>query len=154
MASSTSTPVPEFLAELGLEPRMVEQYRDFLASMETAEDVPARVLTLTALRVAAIKGREAQWLERNPDHGLTDADVEAVIRGVFDGFGAAERAALELTERLPLAWHSLTDEEVAAVTEHFGPKGCVSLMSAIAYFDVNDRLEATLSSLVSTSGAP
>jgi hypothetical protein len=73
--------------------------------------------------------------------------MDTVVRGDFGVFGAAEHAALTLTERLPLAWHELTDEETAEVAEHFGPKGCVTLMTAIAYFDVNGRLETTLSSI-------
>ena len=75
---------------------------------------------------------------------LSEAEVAARgARRFRAGFAPAEQLRhLELTERLPLAWHSMTDEEVAAVTAALWPERLtVSLMSAIAYFDVNDRLE-------------
>ena len=135
------------LDALGLPPKMVEQYGEFLAALDGEEDVPARVLTLCSLRVAAIRDEVDQWIVRNAAHGLTSTELDAVVRGHFGAFDAAELAALTLAERVPMAWHELTDEETAEVAEHFGPKGCVTLMTAIAYFDVNGRLEATLSSI-------
>jgi alkylhydroperoxidase family enzyme len=141
------TPVPDMLEALGLTSKMVEQYGDFLAALGGEEDVPARVLALCSLRVAAIRDTVDQWSVRNTAHGLSGRDLDAVVSGDFADFDPAERAALTLTERIPLAWHELTDEETAEVAEHFGPKGCVTLMTAIAYFDVNGRLETTLSSI-------
>ena len=148
---NTTTPVPDLLDALGLHSGMAAGYRDFLLSLDNIAEVPRRVLNLCALRVAAIKGGTEPWLQRNPDHELSEVDVAALVKGEFAGFTGDEQAALSLTEKLPLAWHTLTDVEVAGVNAAFGARGTVALMSAIAYYDVNDRLEATLGSLTGRS---
>ena len=50
-----------------------------------------------------------------------------------------EAAALAVADRIPYQHHQLDDEEVAAVRQFFGDAGCVTLLTALAFFDVSCR---------------
>jgi len=141
----------EALSSLGLKPDLLKDYQSFLASLENSEGIPPRVMQMCGLRVAVIKGNDGEWLLHNARAVLDAETIELITRGDFATLEAAEQAALALAECIPLQWHELTDAQVAAVVDHFGERACVALMTAIAFFDVNDRLEATLDPMIRTA---
>lgn len=122
-------------------PELQAKYRAFYASIREAGLVSPRLLELCRLRVAAIHDCEAEWSERDADVALTDVELQALKRGEFHSFAAAEQAALTVTERVPYQHHELTDAEVASLKSHLGDAGCVSLINALVLFDVNCRLK-------------
>jgi alkylhydroperoxidase family enzyme len=134
----------ETLAQLGLHAGMLEGYENLLSTLDRPAGVPERIIALCRLRVAAIHGAVDRWREEQTGAVLEPEVIRSVIAGDFRQLTRAEQAALALTERLPLDWHAMTDAEVATVKAHFGGEGCVGLITAIAFFDVNHRLTGAL----------
>ena len=52
-------------------------------------------------------------------------------------------------EKMPFQYHFIEDKEVEAIKLAFGDAGCVSLLTALAFFDVSCRLNATMTGEVS-----
>lgn len=113
-----------FQSLLALRPDLQQKYRDFLEVVENNDAVPDSVYELCRSRIQFI-------------HGLRKEDVDA------SSLGEAEASALVAADRIPYQHHQLTDEEVDALKAAFGDQGCVALLTALAFFDVTCRLEAT-----------
>lgn len=114
-----------FQSLLALRPELQKKYQDFLSVVENNESVPDQVYDLCRARIQHI-------------HGLRAEDVAST--------NEAETAALVAAERIPYQHHQLSDEEVDALKAAFGDQGCVALLTALAFFDVTCRLEATFNS--------
>ncbi len=130
-------------AALAHRPVLLERYRSFYGSFWEDGLVPRRILELCRLRIAAIHDCAAEWQIRDREVGLTASELADLRQGVFDGFGA-EGGALALAEQIPFAHHQISDAMVAAVKASLGEPGCVSLLTALAFFDVSCRLRLTL----------
>jgi hypothetical protein len=129
---------------LGHRPELLVRYRAFYQALWRDGPVPRRVLALCRLRIAAIHGCEAEWLVRDPDAGIGDSELEALARGDFSAFAEAERAALGVAEQIPNAHHQIGDAEVAALERLLGAPAAVTLLTALAFFDVACRLKLVL----------
>ena len=125
-------------------PELLERYRAFYGSFWEDGLVPRRTLELCRLRIAAIHDCQAEWLVRDPQAGVAPAELANLRSGSFTAFAPAEEAALQLAEQLPFAHHQITDAQVAAVKGALGEAGCVSLLTALAFFDVSCRLRLAL----------
>jgi len=139
LRNNSDTPTLDGL--LAQRPELLEKYQAFYASIWEAGLVPRRMLELCRLRVAAIHDCEPEWMQRDAQVELGEGELEALRRGDFKPFDAAEQAALAVTELLPYAHHALTDDDVAQVKAQLGDAGCVSLINALVLFDVNCRLK-------------
>jgi hypothetical protein len=135
------------LASLHLKPELLTQYETFLAALEEPDGVPDRIVQMCGLRIAAMRGEVDAWLLGSAGVGLDTTDIESIRRGAYESLTDAEQAALRLADRISFQWHDLTDQEVEAVTAHFGEAGCVGLMTAIAFIDANHRLDSALAPL-------
>lgn len=113
-----------FQARLALRPDLQQKYHDFLQVIENNDAVPERVYEICRSRIQFI-------------HGLRKEDVDA--RPLND----AEASALKVADRMPYQHHQLMDEEVETLKAFFGDQGSVALLTALAFFDVTCRLEAT-----------
>lgn len=129
---------------LGQRPELLARYRRFYQALWQDGPVPRRLLELTRLRIAAIHGCEAEWLVRDAGAGVDAAELAALEAGRFDGFSASERAVLAVAEQMPYAHHEITDADVAAVERLLGPAATVTLITALAFFDVACRLKLVL----------
>ena len=120
---------------------LAEKYRSFRSSFRDDGHIPTRVLEIVRRRVAYIHGCEAELAV--VDNQVTlNPDEEAALRvGDHGAFSPAEQAALALAELVPHGVHTITDEMVHAVSAHFGHAGCVALLTAIAFIDVECRLK-------------
>ena len=117
-------------------PELHQQYRGFLEAVNHNQHVPARLLDLCRARIELIHGL--------PVSVSMDAEtVKAITQGDMTSFTSAEQAALVVAERMPYQHHELADEEVATVREALGDAGCVVLLTALAFHDVNCRLRLT-----------
>ncbi|MBL6691517.1 MAG: hypothetical protein ISP91_14105 [Pseudomonadales bacterium] len=114
-----------FQSLLALRPELQKKYQEFLSVVENNESVPEQVYDLCRARIQHI-------------HGLRAEDV---VPG-NDG----ETVALVAADRIPYQHHQLSDGEVDALKTAFGDQGCVALLTALAFFDVTCRLEATFNS--------
>lgn len=130
--------------QLELVPELAQGYRKFLASMENVDGVPERLLELCRLRMAQIHDCAAQLATSAAIAPLGEADRARLATADFDGFDAAERAALVLAEKLPLAHHEITDAEVEALKGALGERPAMAVIVALSFFDVQCRLNQTL----------
>jgi alkylhydroperoxidase family enzyme len=129
---------------LGHRPELLTGYRAFYQALWQDGPVPRRILALCRLRIAAIHGCEAEWQVRDPDAGIGDSELEALARGDFSAFVDTERAALAVAEQMPFAHHQIGDAEVAALERLLGAPAAVTLLTALAFFDVACRLKLVL----------
>lgn len=129
---------------LGQRPELLTRYRAFYQALWQDGPVPRRILALCRLRIAAIHGCEAEWQVRDPAAGIGERELEALARGDFGLFDEAERAALDVAEQMPHAHHQIRDAEVAALERLLGSPAAVTLLTALAFFDVACRLKLVL----------
>ncbi|MGV0034098.1 MAG: hypothetical protein ACNYPE_03765 [Candidatus Azotimanducaceae bacterium WSBS_2022_MAG_OTU7] len=129
-----------FMEALALRPALQTKYATFLDAIESSDAVSERVFLLCRVRIAQIHGQPAE--------GLCVEDTEMLQSQQFDAFSLAEQTALAVAEKIPFQHHFLEDAEVEAIKREFGDAGCVSLMTALAFFDVSCRLNATITAEV------
>ena len=122
-------------------PELLEKYRAFYIGFWRDGLVPRRVLELCRRRIAWIQDCTAELAISDAQVGLSPAEEDALRQGSFVDFDEAEQSALELAELLPHGVHFITDEMVERATGHFGKPGCVALLTALSFMDVNCRLK-------------
>lgn len=126
----------ELPAVLGNSPALLDKYHAFLDSFKNDGLVSQRILDLCHVRIAWIHGVATESLGLDLDKVV----AQQLKSDDYTGFSEVELAALALAEKISLAHHQIDDAEVAAVSAHLGPAGCVSLITALAFYDVNCRL--------------
>jgi len=130
-----------FEAVLQQRPELLTRFRAFYATLWSDGALPARVLELCRLRIAAIHACEAEWMIRDARVELEPATLASLRTGRFEGCAAEEQVALAVAEQLPYAHHAITDADVERLNEAFGAPGAVALLTALAFFDVICRLK-------------
>lgn len=126
---------------LALRPALQKKYSAFLDAIESSDTVPERVFMLCRARIQQIHGQQPE--------GISAEEASMLQSLQFDTLDLSERAALAAAEKIPYQHHFLEDEEVEAIKQAFGDAGCVSLLTALAFFDVSCRLNATMTGEVS-----
>ncbi len=121
---------------LALRPALQTKYAAFLDAIESSDTVPERVFLLCRARITQIHGQQAQ--------GISAEDASALQSQQLETLSLSEQTALAAAEKIPYQHHLLEDEEVEAIKLAFGEAGCVSLLTALAFFDVACRLNATM----------
>ena len=129
---------------LDLRPELLSRYRTFYATFWEDGLVPARTLELCRLRIAAIHECDAQWLIRDADVELSEHELSQLRSGRFDGYSSEEQAALAVAEQIPYQHHQISDDDIRTLEKTLTPAGAVSLLTAIAFFDVSSRLNLVL----------
>lgn len=141
--------LPEAKAETNFEsvlnhrPELLQLYRSFYKSFWKDDLISPSILEICRLRIAAIHSCENEWQIRDVDVPLKEEQLSALREGRLDLFDPAEQSALTIAERIPYQHHQLTDDEVNAAQTHFTSAGCVALLTALSFFDVNCRLKLT-----------
>lgn len=133
---------------LGHRPELLEKYRSFYQSFWQDGLVPRRVLELCRRRIAHIQSCAAELAIVDPQTPLTDDEERALARGEFTSFSAAEQAALAVAELMPNGVHFVTDQQVQRVAAELGNAGCVALLTALSFIDVNCRFKVILDTTV------
>jgi alkylhydroperoxidase family enzyme len=130
-----------FEAVLGLRPELLRLYRNFSSTLWNRTLVPAHLLELCRLRIAAVHDCEAERAIRHADAGVS-AEQVAALDSWRDAlcFSPVERAALGFAEKMPRQHHGVTDDDVAALRVHLSDAQVVALTVAAALFDANCRL--------------
>ena len=125
-----------FIEVLALRPALQTKYAAFLEAIESSDAVSERVFRLCRARIAQIHGQQV--------HGITAEEATTLQSQRLDSLELSEQTALIAAEKIPYQHHMLEDEEVEAIKLAFGDAGCVSLLTALAFFDVSCRLNATM----------
>jgi len=112
-----------------------KKYRALLDAILGSESVPQRVLLLCYQRIRQIHGLAVQ--------NISVKEADALNRQAMSEFETGEQLALAAAEKIPYQHHELDDDEVERIKAHFGSDGSVSLLTALAFFDVSCRLDLT-----------
>ncbi len=127
---------------LELRPELKEKYLTFLETLRSDETIPNRLLELCRLRIAAIHDCKVEFFNISVDLGGDELDD--LKQGNFASFTEIEQAALQAAECIPYQHHQLSDEQVEKLKSEFGNQGVVTLLTALAFFDVTCRLKLSL----------
>lgn len=119
-----------------LDADLANRYRKFLDAIERQGSVPERVLLLCRNRIRQIHGLDVD--------GLSEQEAMNLQQQRLTDFTEQERLALTLAELMPFDHHAVEDDQVEAARQAFGNAGGVSLLTALAFYDVNCRFELSL----------
>ena len=124
-------------------PELAERYDAFVAEFWKDERLPPRVLQLCRARIGQIHGCDGEIGELQAGDSIDEDDLAALASRELSRFAEPEQTALQLAELIPYGHHEITDAQVHSADEAFGHGGCVTLLTALAFFDVQCRLRLT-----------
>jgi alkylhydroperoxidase family enzyme len=77
--------------------------------------------------------------------GVSPEDLAALSTwDTADHFSETDRACLQVAEKIPWDYHSITDDEIDRLRSLFGDSSGVRLLCAMVLFDMNSRLRLVL----------
>lgn len=113
-----------------------------------SEETDPVLLELARLRIAKLLGNTMELGRRRAratEAGLEEGKIADLAGWPTSArFTARERACLALTEQFVMDANGVTDEQVAAVTEHLGGPGCYAFVQAISVLETFQRACLTL----------
>ena len=115
------------LATAQLPQKLFEKYKKFIGSTIDTHEIPVSVLDACNSRIRQIHGLEVANNENNEDSTSTEK--------------ALALAALKVAEKLVSSVHDIQDSDLLSLREALGASGVVQLITALAFFDVECRLE-------------
>ena len=115
------------LAKAQLPRRLLEKYKKFIGSTTETSEIPVNVFDACNSRIRQIHGLEAANNEDNKDSTSTE--------------NALAFAALKVAEKIVSSVHDIQDSDLLSLREALGASGVVQLITALAFFDVECRLE-------------
>ena len=115
------------LATAQLPQKLFEKYKKFIGSTIDTHEIPVSVLDACNSRIRQIHGLEVANNEDNEDSTSTEK--------------ALALAALKVAEKLVSSVHDIQDSDLLSLREALGASGVVQLITALAFFDVECRLE-------------
>lgn len=120
-------------------PVIGEHFEQLYASFWELPQLPAQTLELCRLRLAQLHRSQAdfEW-QQQPVASARRDGLQDWHRGEL--FAAAECACLEFTEVYAMDTRNITDQQAAAVKQHYGEVGLVALLQALGVFDGVIRL--------------
>ncbi len=132
---------------LALRPELASDHQAILDEV-WAGSVDPTVLELCRLRTAKVLGATTALAERTPAAvaaGLDEDKVSALASYVSDErFDAADRACIGFSEQYVIDVHGISPEQVAAVEAALGPKGVVTLTTALSMWELTHRFDNAL----------
>jgi len=123
-------------------PELAVRFGHFQAAFRDQQLVPERLLEICRTRIDALHN-----LPLAPTQTLAPEDAALVRAGNFATLSATEIAALSLTEQLAIDAHGVSDSQVNELGQTLGEPGAVTLLTAVALFDTNARMQRVLAPL-------
>ena len=115
------------LATAQLPKKIFDKYKNFIDSTIDGHDIPSGILEACDSRIRQIHGFEVDNKSSSGDLSLTENFLK--------------RAALAVAEKIAFSVHDIEDSDLDPLKKAFGEAGCVQLITALAFFDVECRLE-------------
>ena len=115
------------LATAQLPEKIFDKYKKFIDSTIESHDIPVGILEACDSRIRQIHGFEVDHKSSSGDLSLTENFLK--------------RAALAVAEKIAFSVHDIEDSDLDPLKKAFGEAGCVQLITALAFFDVECRLE-------------
>ena len=122
------------LGKVQLSENLLEKYQAFLRSTVDSNHVPPAILLSCKTRIRQIHGLEE-------DENIDGLDVPVISSSVDE---SAQKTALVIAEKITFDVHGIDDVEMDELKRSLGEPGCVQLITALAFFDVESRLERVL----------
>jgi alkylhydroperoxidase family enzyme len=144
-----ATGTTAFLGQFGHAPGLIEGWMAWYRPLMLGGRVPTRTKELCRLAVASRTGCHMCQNGRFPDPSGTGAavpedDAEAVLAGRFDGFDAAEQAALAYTVAYYADHMAISDEAIERACAELGNDGFLEVAVMVAQFTGMGRLFSAL----------
>ena len=115
------------LATAQLSQKLFGKYKKFIDSTIESHDIPVGILEACNSRIRQIHGFELGDNSINGDLSLTENFLKP--------------AALAVAEKIVFSVHDIEDSDLDVLKKALGESGCVQLITALAFFDVECRLE-------------
>ena len=115
------------LATAQLPQKLFDKYKNFIDSTTQGHDIPVGILEACNSRIRQIHGIEVANNSINVDLSITENFLKT--------------AALAVAEKIVFSVHDIEDCDLDPLKKAFGEAGCVQLITALAFFDVECRLE-------------
>ena len=115
------------IAKGRLPKKLLEKYKSFLDSTIVGHQIPADVLEACNSRIRQIHGFTVVEKKIGEHLPLTEKPLKL--------------AALKVAEKIVFSVHDIQDSELDPLKKFLGEAGCVQLITALAFFDVECRLE-------------
>ena len=115
------------LATAQLPQKLFEKYKKFIGLTIDTHEIPVSVLDACNSRIRQIHGLE---VANNEDNEASTSTEKALAL-----------AALKVAEKLVSSVHDIQDSDLLSLREALGASGVVQLITALAFFDVECRLE-------------
>ena len=115
------------LATAQLPQKLFDKYKKFIDSTIESHDIPVGILEACNSRIRQIHGFELGDNSINGDLSLTENFLKP--------------AALAVAEKIVFSVHDIEDSDLDVLKKALGESGCVQLITALAFFDVEWRLE-------------
>ena len=115
------------IAKARLPKKILEKYKNFLDSTIGGNQIPADILEACNSRIREIHGFKVADNKVGEHLPLTEKPLKF--------------AALKVAEKIVYRVHDIQDNELDPLRENLGEAGCVQLITALAFFDVECRLE-------------
>ncbi len=132
---------------LDLRPELAADHRAVLVGLWDGSVDPI-VLELCRLRTATLLGASLALAERTPQAtaaGLTEDKISLLSQWPrHDAFTNSERACLGFAEQFVLDVHGITPDQTAAVLDAVGPRGVITLTTALALWELTHRFDNAL----------
>tara|TARA_A100001011_G_scaffold220886_1_gene228820 strand:+ start:92 stop:490 length:399 start_codon:yes stop_codon:yes gene_type:complete len=115
------------LATAQLPQKLFDKYKNFIDSTIDGHQIPADILEACNSRIREIHGFEVADNKAGEHLPLTEKPLKL--------------AALKVAEKIVFRVHDIQDNELDPLKKNLGEAGCVQLITALAFFDVECRLE-------------
>ncbi len=107
--------------------------------------VPANLLELARLRIAAALGAQDELAARTPGAGITEEQIAALDNAHSSPlFTPIERAVIAYADQYAVSVSTITDEMVAPITAELGSATTYELANALYALDATMRLRLAL----------
>jgi alkylhydroperoxidase family enzyme len=137
-----------WLADAGLEPKVLEHLELLDAQLWSGEGVEAPLLELVRLRIAQLLDAPAELDRRTPaavDAGLDETMVtELSMWPTSPRFDERQRAVLSWSEQWVIDPEQITDEDASRLTAALTEKECAALSTSLAVFESLTRTRVAL----------
>lgn len=133
---------------LGERPELAARFGHFQAAFSDQNLLPERLLEICRTRLDALHNLPSIATEL-----ITEELANQIQAGNFASLSTTEVAALSLTEQMAIDAHGVSETQISELSAALGEPGAVTLLTAVALFDSNARMQRVLQGLYDARAA-
>ncbi|MDX1483984.1 MAG: carboxymuconolactone decarboxylase family protein [Alphaproteobacteria bacterium] len=131
--------VPGMYRLLAHQPAVLAAHRAYFSAALDTGLLPRAFKEKIAFKVARLRGSaysSASHRRYALDHGITDAEIEAVARGDYTGLEPAEAAALGFAEEMVGQRGAVADRTLEALKAHFSNAEIIEIVALVGIMEL------------------